>query len=132
MRLALLVLGILFSGVGHCLTGNELIALCRETANPSDRAHCLGYIDGVTDGHSDAAFAGWAKAALTYSVRIPPYGPNNFLPFEDSYCFPSGVTLGQLRGVVSVWMRDNPAHTHKNAAELIRHALEKAFPCPKR
>lgn len=44
-------------------------------------------------------------------------------------CVPSGVKVGQLRGIVQKYIKANPEKWNRPAGELVLDALKPAFPC---
>jgi hypothetical protein len=114
------------------MTGNELLSLCQ--SNPS---LVTGYVTGISEGGSRATLVVISK----YSV-----GPGDAIKSQEDanawvsrlksttkelqgYCFPSGVTRAQSRGVICKYLQDNPAERHLSGAFLTRVALTKAWPC---
>lgn len=47
----------------------------------------------------------------------------------NQHCVPKGVNAGQLSDVVRLWLRNNPAHRHLPAEQLVVFSLSVAFPC---
>jgi hypothetical protein len=91
--------------------GNKLFQDCQGGDDPRERQQgdpggltewgmCLGYILGVQD-------------ALEGS----------------SFCVPNGVTQGQLKDVVKLWLHDHPETRHLSASSLVAAALKEKFPC---
>ena len=44
-------------------------------------------------------------------------------------CSPADITLGQLKDVVSAYLRANPANRHMDADVLVLAAINQAWPC---
>jgi hypothetical protein len=111
MRLTALVLaaGLLWpvsalaqNDVSGFLTGNGLYQNCT-SSNDLDKAICLGYVMGVTEG----------------------------LQSRHTTCVPkgAGVSGGQIMDVVTNYLRDHPEARHYAAFSEVELALKKAFPC---
>ncbi len=88
--------------------GNKLYSDCTTREASGDyavnTAVCLGYLTGVYDDlELDRARAG-----------------------QDSCS--GGITAGQLRDVVTRYLRDHPRQRHWDAALLVRHAIMGAWP----
>ena len=85
---------------GGFQSGNQLLALCKDTFGSFNSGACLGYVSGVAD------------------------------TMDSSMCLTSGVTVQQLESVVKKYMNEHPEKLHYLASSIIREALIKAFPCP--
>jgi hypothetical protein len=49
--------------------------------------------------------------------------------FDPKVCLPAAATVGQLSAVVLRYLRQNPAQLHRDSSNLVREALQQAFPC---
>ena len=49
---------------------------------------------------------------------------------NENTCFQSGVTLKQIKDVVYLWLKNNPADRSYTAESLVLAALKEAWPCP--
>jgi hypothetical protein len=88
----------------------DLLASCSAKAASSEEHACQWYLKGFVDG----------LGAEPGSAKI------------ITICFPEeGFSIGQVRRVVLTWLDDHPEKLHLYAAEAVRTALEKAFPCKK-
>ena len=106
LRLSLVLMLLFASPVrANFENGNSLYTDCTKERG-FNTGYCMGYVGGVTDIMSDGT---------------PLYG--------WKACFPKGVSLGQIKDVVTRWLANNPQHRHYNAASLVAEALEEAFPC---
>ena len=90
-------------------TGNDLLSTC-SADNAQSGTACMSYIRGLSDGFSDA---------LDLAKQ-----PQAFCPLP-------GVTFGQIRDVVTKWLRDNPDKRAYRSDVLIVASLHDAFPCSK-
>jgi len=84
-------------------TGNEMLSQCTSSGAPL--TNCLGYLVGVAD---------------TMAI-------NSIYGFKA--CIPPGVTVGQLRDIAVQFLQANAPKRHFQAASMIAHAFEDAFPC---
>jgi hypothetical protein len=101
-------------------SGNELYAICTSV---SERAECIGYVEGVLDV---ADFEGIFYHGR-YNLHSFEGGPPHYV---DEWCQPWGVTSQQAVDVVTMFLRDNPQIRHNRASTLVVQAMKKAFPCP--
>lgn len=90
-------------------TGNDLYGAC--TPDPSgnttaSNVQCFLYIGDVWLGQKVVKFE---KAG-------------------GGSCYPEGVTLGQVKDIVFVYLRDTPTRRHVNATNLTVEAIVRAFP----
>ena len=88
--------------------GDELYRHCQnedeaESARQNDgsRGLCLGYVLGAYDA-----------AGKNYAI-----------------CIPAGVTAGQVKTVVRLWLQNHPESRNLPAAGLVLDALLDKFPC---
>lgn len=51
--------------------------------------------------------------------------------FAKLACIPPNATAGQLRDIVSKWLRENPEYRSSKAATLVLAAIKEAFPTTK-
>jgi hypothetical protein len=97
------------SGTGGIFeTGNSLYTACTDSGYVYSSS-CNGYIQGVVDLQTQQANAGEAQLA----------------------CVPDTVTAGQLKDVVTAYLRDHAAIRHYGGAGLVLSAMREAFPCAK-
>lgn len=96
-------------------TGNDLLAALND---PAHRFSASRYVNGVADG-------------LDYAYMLGGLMANPDLPKKklDYFCYPDGVTHGQVTDIVRQHLVDSPAERHRSATYLIGSALVKAFPC---
>jgi len=87
--------------------GNQLLAAC-SSENASEGLQCIAFLDGVLMG------------ALVISEREKTSPP---------FCIPPTATNGQLKDVVTAFLRDRPAVRHYGGGALTVVALIDAFPC---
>ena len=114
MRLRVLMVCLGLLGMTHSsdvgaswMGGNKLWESCSKAEEePCLSGRCINYIRGVTDGID------WS-------------GQSHCL-----YCIPENATAGQLKDVVTKWLRDSPQNRHYEAAGLVAQTLSEAFPCP--
>jgi Rap1a immunity proteins len=83
-------------------TGNWLLEVCSNREDNNLFWSCGMYIDGVVDSDT-----------------------------MQVICFPTGVNNGQIRDVVSAYLKEKPDVRHMRAWSIITLALAKAFPCAK-
>lgn len=104
MRAALLVLGAALStpAFGTFKTGNMLL---RDCSDLTSEVMCVGYITGAADAAR---------------LMEPP-----------AFCLPAGVTISQMKLVVTQYLQLHLAELHFDASSLVKAALEQAFPCRK-
>lgn len=75
-----------------------------ERLNDPDRVYLgMGYIAGVAD-----------------------------LGSGEYHCAPENVTLGQVRDMVTQYLRLNPSNRHMSASVLVTLTLMEKWPCPKK
>lgn len=86
-------------------SGNTLLYDCSQLEGSFGRSFCAGYVTAIAD-------------------TLMANDINGFRA-----CFPEGVTNGQIRDVVTTFLRRNPELRHYGAAGLVSEALENAFPC---
>jgi hypothetical protein len=82
-------------------TGNELLKVCE--SGGENRAFCVGYIEGVSDGLSIGS---------------------DKLQFD----MPQKVTMEQMTDIVVKYLKNNPEIRDRHAAWLIQKSFEQAFP----
>lgn len=61
-----------------------------------------------------------------FPPAVKPTGSDPTLFEVRQYCFPDGLTLGQIRQVVMKFMADKPELLHTSAERLVGQSLEKA------
>lgn len=54
---------------------------------------------------------------------------NGAAALQNEACIPEGVKFGQLKAVIVRYMKENPEQLHKPAIQLIKGALNQAWPC---
>ncbi len=95
------------------VTGNVLLEKCREfekleagrpNAKQVSAGYCQGFINGV-----------WVTQ---------PFIDNSFRS-----CAPAGARLGQVVGIVTKFLKENPTQLHKSALVVVQAALAIAWPC---
>jgi hypothetical protein len=87
---------------GHYITGNELLEAC--TTNTDYAKHgCNSYIIGMTDA--------WIFGA------------------KPAVCIPLGVTIGQLKDLVTQGLIDVPKYRHFSAAFSVGSILMNNYSC---
>lgn len=94
-------------------TGSELLEYCRVANEPDfsdvvQAGKCHGWIRGASDMHN-----------ILFALN----------GFEPQFCFPEGVTAGQMIAVVVKYLEENPAQLRRPAGPLTLNALVEAFPC---
>lgn len=127
MKVALAAGLILLSTSAHAYTGNELVSACQSQG--SEFFRCMGYIEGFVDGVDAFKSAYVLFEIISGPIRKPPYGERDTVSLSMGYCFPKGVTLGQMRNVFLQYAAQNPADTHRPAEVLLAASFSKAFPC---
>ena len=45
------------------------------------------------------------------------------------FCIPTGVNSGQVKDVVTLYLRDHPEQRHLPASDLVTAAIKEKFPC---
>lgn len=109
---SLVAAGLLAAGTAQAMTGNEFIAL-----TDLSPVEAVRYLTGVYDGFVIVGgvvdFAGEQRAVKAIGL-----------------CFPTGVTVGQMRDVLLADLRAEPQTRHQPAAMLAYFAFRKAWPCP--
>jgi hypothetical protein len=105
---------VLFAGQANAqmITGNYLVEDMREMdkydrGHPNPDAVSIGFYQGFV--------------AATYDA----YDSAGLL------CSTGRVTLGQAQAIVSRYFKAHPTEWHLPAVDLVRDALQSAFPCPK-
>jgi len=92
-------------------SGNELLNVCQ--SNGTQFGRCIGFIEGVSVGvELGEAFHGHKDLS--------------------DVCIPANVTNGQLKDIVLVYLRQNPATRHEPAVYAVVRSLRGAFPCGSR
>lgn len=87
--------------------GNQLHQWCQNNGRV-EQSLCMGFIVGVADAIQAAQYNGYR-------------GP--------TVCFPDASNVGQVVDVGKKWLVDHPHLRHIVASDLVRDALEQAFPC---
>lgn len=92
-------------------TGNTLLDGCTDASAASSvlQTGCMGYISGV------------ASAGGQCENTINGY----------RFSVPEGVSRGQLKDIVVMWLQRHPADRHYAAAGMVAAALAESFPCNK-
>jgi hypothetical protein len=85
-----------------------ILSSCAQPMDSPLAATCMDYLEGVKDTLE-------YFRARNLGLRFP--------------CSPPDMTLGQLRDVVSVFIRANPQYYHLDGARVVYAALVAAFPC---
>lgn len=85
-------------------TGNQLLETCQDT-QVFKLMLCSGYVNGVVEG------AGLRRVG------------------DQLFCFPEGVTKGQVQSVTVQFLTDHPEKRHMPSYILIAQAMMRAFPC---
>jgi len=98
-RLLIIVLLALCSTPCFAWDGNQLLGYC-DHAGSSEYHLCLGYVAGVADR----------------------------LNWMSIICI-GGIKYSQMSKVVEKYLTNNPELLHRNANNLVKNALVKAFPC---
>jgi hypothetical protein len=88
------------SMAGGFTSGNQLLALCKDTFGSFNNGACLGYVSGVADS------------------------------IDSNICLTPGVTVSQLDSITKKYMNEHPEKLHYSASSIIREVLIKTFPCP--
>ena len=102
--------------------GNDLLEKCKDVFSESaltvaptvtesmNAGYCIGYFAGVTETE-------------TFWSEVEPAGK------IKHYCFPEGVTQGEVYRIVKKWLDSNPDKLHFAAETIIHNALVSSFPC---
>jgi len=69
---------------------------------------CMGYIQGFLEAHT--------TLLVVYGAKLP-------------YCYPEDVDTGQVRRIITKFLKDNPGKTNLPISVLMEKALVDAFPC---
>lgn len=101
--------------------GNGLYATCK-SEEVNERLRCLAYLDGYIKGSQGTTFEYALKVGISNKSELTKSG---IMPF----CLPEGVTMGQIRDVVTRSLESNPEQRHEMASWLVMKALQKGFPC---
>ena len=97
--------------------GNELDKVCSSLDKPTELHNlidaknfgkCFGYIEGFHDSYMLV---------------------NTLNATSSIYCFPEQADLGQIRKVVSLYLKNQPEKLHADASILLMNAFVEAFPC---
>jgi hypothetical protein len=94
--------------------GNKLQAACSGTTSTT-LTMCATYIFGVIDGVR-VMEASFMAVSVTH---------------QSAFCIPDGVSIGQLKDVVALYLNEHPEQRHYAAAGLVLAAVSGAFPCSK-
>jgi Rap1a immunity proteins len=95
-------------------SGKAFLSLCEDAADStskqshSQEGECFGYVHGVDDG-----------IGIAYDIIGQP----------KSYCFPDGVTHGQMMRVLIKFIKDHPEKAHSQTRVLEMRSFMDAFPC---
>lgn len=94
------------AGVGDVgyVSGNQLYHWC--SGDAGDQQTCIAYLAGLADAQTDRMAYGNA-----------------------AFCVPAGVTLEQLREVVSDYLRAQAAYRQMSATVLATLALNRVYTC---
>lgn len=100
----LLALHAPITALAYFETGNSLYKDLN-SGDPVARIASMAYISGVAD-----------------ATRTEPNK-------KIAHCIPYGVTKGQIRDIVKLFMDNHPEYRHYVAPDVITTALAVAFPC---
>lgn len=93
-------------------SGNELLNVCQSNVS-THNGQCIGFIQGVSIGvELGEAFHGHKDLS--------------------DVCIPGNVNNAQLKDIVLIYLRQNPAKRHEPAVFAVVHSLRNAFPCGSR
>lgn len=98
--------GIISQAFATFYDGNRLQSLCTEEGQIG-LTMCMGYISGVSDTIDSSK--------------------NNLFGYK--VCQPQRVSVGQIKDISVVWLKQNPQFRHFPATVLVIAALAEAFPC---
>jgi hypothetical protein len=84
--------------------GNGLYEQCSDPGL-AEQATCLAYSVGVVDGIAASSS-------------------------RQTICVPDGVQLGQIRDVVTTYLREHPEQRQSQSTWLVWKSVSAAFPCP--
>lgn len=122
MRVLAIAVLLFLAGVAKADTGYELQQEC---VSKRGGPYCLGFISGVMG----------TLYAWQLQGEIARKGDNSTWSLIASgapyYCPPDGINLGQSQQIVVKWLNEHPEQLHLPASDLVRRALESAFPCPR-
>jgi len=99
------------SSLGFSLSGHELQSHCVYNLKTNKKS--------ITDYQESSACMFFVRGVINTSAYT---GHINF-------CTGEGVTMGQTIRVVMKYMDDHPEQLHFEAVQIVKIALEKAFPC---
>ena len=97
-------------------SGNELLQWCGETQDgrqANEKLRCIGFIAGTEE-----------------TLEFWKVMNEDSIPKPLRFCFPDGVTNGQIIKVFVKYLNDHPADLHHSAVTLFMQSQNEAFPCP--
>ena len=100
----------------HSLTGEEWLSQCKGITN-IQRASCLSYIRGLDDMNS-----------LFNQLQIYSKQGDNYNSFSK-ICYPKGVTFGQLKKILTKWLKEHPEKLYEELSFLYIMMMRETFPC---
>lgn len=118
MAAAVVVVGVMVSGVVVAGDGNQLLTACQKTVQ---------FIDGERESGTDV---GYCFGLVNGVGNILSYMEAD-LPRNERACFPEGIKNEQLTRIVVRYLQANPASLHRDGAFLTMAAFQNAYPCKK-
>ncbi len=100
----------------QAITGNKILEYCKKKEVTKD--------SNIVDFQNDASCRGFIVGAVDGMHYF-----NLYLNLQNKFCFPKGVTSGQIRKVVVKYLEDNPQRLHEYYVPIIFSAMKEAFPC---
>lgn len=125
MKQSIIILTALFAGAANAqnMTGNELLSTCEQTESDAKFGYCLGYVSGVVEGMK------WGLAVPLLMAGESTSEVEKTTGDLLGFCVPQEATLGQMRDVIVLYLRNNPAERHGSARIHAQLALAEAYPC---
>lgn len=127
MRSALVLAGsafFAFPALAENISGNDLLSICEATDDAAKLGYCIGYVTGVIEGMK------WGIASPLMMSGADPEEADKTGNTLLGFCIPAEATLGQMRDVILLYLRSNPAERHASARIQVQFALAGAYPCP--
>jgi hypothetical protein len=108
------VILMILSSRAVAFSGNQLMDYIRSSERVAQGRH-----DPKSNDAIDAGFVNGFVAGVAFTLD----------DFSPKVCLPRTGNVGQYKAVVAQYLKENPAQLHRGAEQLVREALERAFPC---
>ena len=112
--------------------GSGLKKICQEEANSSEFAYCVGFIKGATQGMMYESILSKISPSRDNDTLILSETLVKSIKYLIPFCHPESLKVDKIRLIFLKYLQDHPAYVHLSSVILIRNAMIKAYPCPRR